>query len=252
MGLKALLKRGKRGEIRRAPLLPAGLRLYVIGDIHGRFDLLQQVQEKIAADLAESGEIEHVVEIYLGDYVDRGLQSPQVVDCLLAPVTGRERIFLKGNHEATLLAFLEDAKTFDAWRNFGGVETLRAYGVPVGLVRGGNDTEQIRQAFVDRLPPAHLHFFRSLKLSATFGHYFFAHAGVRPGVPLTEQREADLLWIREAFLDSTADHGKIVVHGHSPVPQPEIWPNRINIDTGAYLTNRLTCLVLEGDEQRCL
>lgn len=232
------------------PDLPEGVRIYVVGDVHGRFDLLCALQDKISADASGAARI---IEIYLGDYIDRGPQSREVIDLLIGLTRDRrERIFLKGNHEETLLKFLNDPQILASWRQFGGVETLHSYGVDLSVLRDEQGYEQIQKEFAARFSASHRGFFQSLQTSATIGGYFFVHAGVRPGVPLEEQKEEDLMWIRQDFLESRANHGKVIVHGHTPVEQPEIWPNRINIDTGAYLSNKLTCLVLEGQEKRVL
>ncbi len=241
-------------DSQEGPTLPDGLRLYVIGDIHGRLDLLTGLFEKITVhnDASQSEDIE-IIEIFLGDYIDRGLQSKEVVEwlCSSKPI-GNTRIFLKGNHEATLLSFLDDPDILNAWSHFGGLETLSSYGVDLKPLRQMNGLEQIQKSFARQLPAEHLRFFQNLQLSVNFGDYFFVHAGIRPGIPLEEQREEDMLWIREPFLESDANHGKIIVHGHTPVNEPELWSNRINIDTGAFLTNKLTCLVLEKSSKKCL
>lgn len=232
--------------------MPEGLRIYAIGDIHGRLDLLTDMHERIVADAATAGD-KQFIQVFLGDYVDRGPNAKGVIDWLLSPAaTDWKRICLKGNHEAILLDFLKDPEVLKIWRQYGGLETLHSYGVKLGSLRSEDAPQALLLDFVSSLPAAHFSFLSSLPLSVTFGDYFFTHAGVHPGRSLDDQRDEDLLWIRDAFLDSTADFGKIVVHGHSPKEQPELLPNRINIDTGAYLTGRLTCLVLEGAERRFL
>ena len=165
---------------------------------------------------------------------------------------GIEPVFLCGNHEETLLKFLQDPTVLNAWRNFGGVETLHSYGVDISSLREAGGFERIQTQFLQLLPAEHRAFYEGLQTTATIGDYFFVHAGVRPGVSLDCQKKEDLLWIRDEFLESQRFHGKVVVHGHSPREQAEIWPNRINIDTGAYLTGTLTCLVLDGDRKRCI
>ncbi len=234
------------------PSVPEGVRLYVIGDIHGRMDLLREVHEKIAADKADApaGRLT-VGEIYLGDYIDRGPNVKEVIEWLLtSPRRGSRRVFLKGNHEATLLNFMRNPVILDTWLAYGGVETLHSYGVDLALLREPGGRKEIHRRFIANLPAAHRQFLDDLLVSVIIGDYMFVHAGVRPGVAIKHQEEQDLLWIREEFLQSRQPHGKIIVHGHSPVPEPEILPNRLNIDTGAYATGRLTCLVLEADQQR--
>jgi serine/threonine protein phosphatase 1 len=229
------------------------MRVYAIGDIHGRLDLLDELHGLILADSERSQPIVKAV-VYLGDYVDRGLQSKEVVDRLLeGPLPGFRPYYLKGNHEQALLDFLEDVSVGPAWRNFGGCETMHSYGVAMaGTLATRHEFEAAQADFAARLPASHLAFFRALKLSVTLGDYHFVHAGVRPGVPLERQVPEDLLWIRDVFLDSDEDFGKTVVHGHTPEPQPVIRHNRIGIDTGAYMTGILTCLVLEKGERRFL
>jgi serine/threonine protein phosphatase 1 len=159
---------------------------------------------------------------------------------------------LVGNHDGLLLAFLEDAATLEEWRSFGGLETLYSYGVNVGAAMAGRNFELAQREFVARFPESHRHFLGTLKICTTIGDYFFCHAGVRPGVPLDRQRREDLLTIRAPFLSSQVEHGKLVVHGHTPSDAPEVRPNRIGIDTAAFATGRLTCLVLEQDQRRFL
>lgn len=235
------------------PSLPPGLRLYAIGDLHGRFDLLQWARGAIADDLARRP-ADHSIEIYLGDYVDRGPDSRQVVQLLAGgaqPVCD-ERICLKGNHEDVLMQVLDDPRILLYWRELGGFETLYSYGVVPPVLLSDEALRQAHVAFRSRLSPAELDFLGGLKLSVEFGSYLFVHAGIDPSLPLDGQRPHDLIWIREPFLLSGADFGRIVVHGHTPAYTPERLANRINIDTGAYATGRLTCLVLEGAEQRFL
>jgi serine/threonine protein phosphatase 1 len=227
--------------------VPAGTCVYAVGDIHGRADLLSEMHGLILSDAAASSAVRRVV-VYLGDYVDRGLESRQVVDLLLdEPLAGFESIHLKGNHEEFMLVFLEDTGIGPGWLNNGGNATLYSYGVGLGEAPGMAERLEAAQADLSgKLPPRHLRFLESLRLTHEEGDYLFVHAGIRPGIPLESQKEEDMLWIRDAFLDSTRDHGKIVVHGHSITPEPEVLPNRIGIDTGAFSSGTLTCLVLEG------
>lgn len=228
------------------------MRIYAIGDVHGCLPLLEDLQARILADSRSARDM-HIIQIFLGDYVDRGVDSRGVLDALLAlPPPGWRRICLRGNHEQMLLGFLEDPGSLEFWRNNGGLETLASYGVDVSRTRDPSEGPAVAEEFAAKLPESHLRLLRSLPVSTEIGQYFFVHAGVRPGVPLDRQDQDEMLWIREPFLWSDADFGKIVVHGHTPVEQPEIRHNRINIDTGAYLTGRLTCAVLEGDDIRFL
>ncbi len=227
--------------------MPENYRLYCIGDIHGRLDLLQEVHEKIATDAIDFNGSK--VLVYLGDYVDRGIQSKQVVDCLLVDNFPEfEKVFLLGNHEQVLLQFLlgNDPAIAHDWFKFGGLSTLSSYGVNVRGIPTTKDLERLRTEFSAKLPAAHVDFFAGLTLSYEIGGYFFVHAGIKPNVKLNRQRSEDLLWIREEFLESDLFHGKVVVHGHTVTEEPEIRHNRIGLDTGAYASGRLTCAVFEN------
>jgi serine/threonine protein phosphatase 1 len=231
--------------------VPDGTLVYCIGDIHGRDDLLREMAERVEADM-DAQSFDHAVTVFLGDYVDRGLGSMRVVERLARSEWPTPLITLAGNHEDILMAFLEDEGVLEIWRSLGGLETLHSYGVDVGPAMAGRDFQAVRTAFAAVFPEHHLHFLETLKASTAIGDYFFCHAGVRPGVPLDRQGRADLLNIRDPFLSSEAEHGKLVVHGHTPSAAPVIRPNRIGIDTAAYATNRLTGLVLEKDQRRFL
>jgi serine/threonine protein phosphatase 1 len=223
-------------------------RVYVIGDIHGRLDLLDRMIAAITRDAKQHGA--DSLTVTLGDYIDRGPKSRGVLDRLLANPFPGDYVALKGNHEALLEAFLNDPAVGTRWQHLGGLETLHSFGVRVSPLMGGRDFDQVSAQLRAALSPEHMKFLASLKTSLTFGRYFLCHAGVRPGVPLDRQSEEDLLWIRDEFLDSDMDFGKIVVHGHTPIVEPQVLPNRINIDTGAFATGRLTCVVLEGERHR--
>ena len=232
---------------------PSGTRIYAIGDIHGRADLLRQLRGMILADAA-GAECARKLIVHIGDYIDRGAASREVVDILLdEPLPGFEVVNLKGNHEDFLLRFLDDRETGSLWFMNGGAATLRSYGVH-GSGEGGGD-EWLRragEALRRSLPPRHLAFFRALALRHREGDYLFVHAGIRPGVAIDRQRADDLLWIRDEFLRSDADHGLCVVHGHTAGRAVEFRPNRIGVDTGAFATDTLSCVVLEGRTRRLL
>ncbi|MEJ2625251.1 MAG: metallophosphoesterase family protein [Pseudolabrys sp.] len=224
--------------------------LYVIGDIHGRFDLLEPLIDAIHRDAGACGADSLTVTV--GDYIDRGPDSRAVIDRLMAnPFPGRY-VALKGNHEAAMMSFLDDPQTGETWWRNGAAATLRSFGVPMAEACGPSEFVHAQQALRAALTPDERRFLTSLRLSVSAGRYFICHAGVRPGVPFDQQREQDLLWIREPFLDSTMDFGKIVVHGHTPVRNPEVMANRINVDTGAIVYGRLTCVVLENGGSRFL
>lgn len=235
--------------------MPADTVVYAIGDIHGRRDLLETIHARIADDAQTSTSSRRLL-IYLGDYVSRGADSPGVVERVRQWLpAGFERITLKGNHEDLLLRFL--AGELDAgnhWFDYGGLDTLASYGVriPDRTVRNAGNAALLRDRFAVSLPPAHLEFFRSLLVRYRCGDYLFVHGGVRPGVPLAAQTDHDCMWIRKPFLESTADHGAVIVHGHSIGAEPEARCNRIGIDTGACCSGVLTCLVLEGSSHRFL
>jgi serine/threonine protein phosphatase 1 len=193
------------------------------------------------------------IEIYIGDYIDRGPDSSGVLEELSTskPICGK-RICLKGNHEQILGDFLEEPGILPSWIDLGGLETLSSYGLRVKFNSRPNDAKAIHYDFLSRLPLAHSKFIHDLRLSFELGGYFFAHAGVRPGVRLSDQTADDLLWIREPFLSSMRNFGAVVVHGHTPSKEPVVSANRICIDTGAFITGNLTCLVLQGGEKRFL
>jgi serine/threonine protein phosphatase 1 len=233
-----------------APIrVPDGTVAYAVGDIHGRADLLARIHAAIAEDAARRAAARPVV-VYLGDYIDRGPASRQVLDALIAaPLAGFERIHLKGNHEDVLLRFLAGSLPNGRhWLRYGGGNALASYGLasPDPEHAGPAELEALRRAFAACLPPQHLGFLRSLAALHREGGYLFVHAGIRPGVPLAAQAPGNLLWIRKRFLESDADHGAVVVHGHCVAPEPVIRANRIGIDTGAHASGRLTCVALEG------
>jgi serine/threonine protein phosphatase 1 len=226
-------------------MVTAGLRIYAVGDIHGRIDLLNELLALIDADIALRP-TERPLYVFLGDYIDRGSSSRETIDRLIEHRATNESVFLKGNHELIAIKCLSDRDLFGQWLRLGGMETLISYGVSPELLASGRQIAKLQAAFHDALPHSHFRFFRDLQSSFARGDFFFAHAGVRPNVELSRQQESDLLWIREEFLSSNEDFGKIIVHGHTPTHEVEIRPNRINIDTGAFATGRLTCLVIEG------
>jgi serine/threonine protein phosphatase 1 len=231
--------------------LPPGRRLYAIGDIHGRLDLLEELHGMIEADAAGFEGSKGVV--YLGDYIDRGAQSKQVLDLLIEqPLAGFDCVYLLGNHEQTMLDFLAHPQAAAAWLTYGGQVCLMSYGVGQGRAQMMQQVDVLRDELETRVPHSHLEFISSCRLTHVEGSYCFVHGGIRPGVPLDEQVPEDLLWIRDDFTRSTADHGCIVVHGHSISEEVDFQPNRIGIDTGAFYSGVLTALVLEGSEQRVL
>lgn len=228
------------------PKLPSGSRVYAVGDVHGCADLLRETFAKIDSH-RNANMIANVHEIMLGDYIDRGPSSFDVIE-LLSKRVASGTVCLKGNHEAFMLQFLKDPTILNAWQRCGGLQTLASYGLAPLLDLSPEAQEGFAATLAERLPAHHFDFLSTLPLSFTLGDYFFVHAGVRPRVALSDQHADDLLWIREDFLRYEGNFGKFVVHGHTPVSEPEIRTNRLNIDTGAYASGKLTCAVFEGDQ----
>ncbi len=230
-----------------APSVPEGTRVYAIGDIHGRADLLSVLLRKIESDAADAADLDRRL-IFLGDYVDRWPLVPKVIDILLDHLpAGFAATFLRGNHEQMMLDFLNDPDTLYGWVGNGGDATLDGYGI-----RWTYDPETVQARLLERMPERHQAFLSALELSHTVGDYLFVHAGIRPGIPLDQQSPQDMMWVRNVFLNSRDRFGKMIVHGHTIVDRPEFRTNRIGIDTGAVMTGRLTCLVLQGHDQRLL
>ncbi len=232
------------------PQLAEGLRIYAIGDVHGRADLLERLFALIDSDL-ERRPAKRAIQVMLGDYVDRGPASREVIDLILARAERHELVALKGNHDALLLQAIDDPATTGDWLMMQGVSTLASYGLTSANVAGSRLSD-LGRAFAAALPESHLKFFRELKLSYSCGDFFFVHAGVRPGIDLSLQAEKDLILIRQEFLRYGGDFGKIVVHGHSPVRNVEHHPNRIAVDTAAYASGKLTAVVIEGSDVRTI
>jgi serine/threonine protein phosphatase 1 len=227
--------------------VPEGTRIYAIGDIHGRLDLLDSVLARIDADIG-AHPASNAIRIFLGDYIDRGPDSKRVLDRLVNCGVSQPTVCLMGNHEAFLREFLKNPDVLPVWRRCGGLDTLLSYGLAPKTETDAQDQQELASELDRILPSSHREFLSGLKQYFICGDFFFVHAGVRPGICLTKQSEDDLLWIREDFLSSEDRFGKVIVHGHTPVLEPDVRPNRINIDTGAYATGRLTCLVLESDK----
>lgn len=229
--------------------LPPGLRVYAIGDIHGRADLLDQLHDRIEADLRTAPE--KTVIVYLGDYVDRGPDSHGVIERLArSRFPGIETVALLGNHEDMLLQFLDAPYGASLWLSNGGDATLGSYRVKIPA--SFDELLLTQRALLGTMPRHHKQFLLALPEQAQYGDYLFVHAGIKPGLPLDRQSREQKIWIRDVFLSSETDHGLIVVHGHTIVHEVEWRPNRIGVDTGAYTTGRLTALVLEGSGRRLL
>ena len=231
--------------------LREGLRIYAVGDVHGRADLLRELLLKITSDLKANPARSPIV-VFLGDYIDRGPQSAAVIDCVLTVQRIIPTICLSGNHEIYALRFLRDPHSGPEWFELGGRETLASYGITVPWRLTGPIIQQLSAAFAAALPDAHLRFLTTLGLTVSFGNYLFVHAGIDLSIPVPEQSHLTLTMIRKPFLDDGRSSGRIIVHGHSPVTEPDLRENRINIDTGAYITGRLTCVVLQNASLRWL
>ena len=240
---------------KKAPVVraaPEGLRLYAVGDVHGRLDALDLL---VTAIREEPVGAFRPVLIMLGDYVDRGPASRQVIEALirLESDAALETRFIRGNHEETMLSFLGEPSLGATWCSFGGVETLLSYGVVAPLMGDPPEAwEAAREAFAAALPASHVRFLQALEPAVEYGDYFFTHAGVRPGVELDEQDPHDLMWIRDDFLRGSATFSKCIVHGHTPEADAFVSDRRIGVDTGAYATGRLSAIVLDGLERRLI
>lgn len=238
--LARLAGRSRRGGSVVYPRIDRKTVIYAIGDVHGRADLLQRVQAAIDRDW-QAKPAGRRLEIYLGDYVDRGPDSARVIAMLRARAMATKVLALLGNHEAVLLQFLDGRISDREWLDWGGAATALSYGVNPAR-------EPILSAALTRaIPLEDMRFIRMLRPSFRYGPYFFAHAGVLPQRALDEQLANDLLWIRKPFLDHQGNFGAVVVHGHTPNAEPEFRPNRINLDTGAYATHRLSCLRIDSE-----
>jgi serine/threonine protein phosphatase 1 len=224
--------------------LPEGERVYAIGDIHGRLDLFEQLVAMVEADDAARGPADTTV-ILLGDLIDRGPASAGVIDAARAWRQRRKLRILAGNHEEMLLNSFERLETLRHFLRYGGRETLLSYPISRELYEQMSHEEL--QAYLPTLiPPEHVAFIEEMEDTVLMGDYLFVHAGIRPGIPVDQQKASDLRWIREPFIDDNRDHGMVVVHGHTITDEVEERSNRIGIDTGAYMSGRLTALGLEG------
>ena len=227
----------------------AGELIYAVGDVHGRYDLLKQLVAMVLDDWTARDPGVRPLLIFCGDYVDRGPHSAAVVEAMiwLQQRADIQACFLKGNHEAALMRFLDNPTDSAGWFRFGGIETLQSYGVSAPAPDDAAACLRARDLLLQRMPSSHLRFLERLELMLVVGDYAFVHAGVQPGVDLRGQREEDLLWIRQEFLADEGPFEKVIVHGHSWTDdQPQILPHRIGIDTGAYATGVLTAVRLCG------
>ncbi|MFC2950601.1 metallophosphoesterase family protein [Marinicaulis aureus] len=228
--------------------VPDGKRIYAIGDIHGRADMLDELLYDIEKD---AGSLDAAQLIFLGDYVDRGDDSRGVIERLIKLQTEHEdAVFLKGNHEELLLDFLEEPEDLGHWLDWGGEETLESYGISTV----GQPKPTLAEQWFALAPKSHFEFLNALKIRHVEGDFLFVHAGLRPGAPLEDQTDADMLWIRKRFHNASADERPdyVVVHGHTPTNKPVDAGWRIGVDTGAVYGGLLTAVVLEGTTRRFL
>ena len=225
------------------PPAPEGLVIYAIGDIHGRSDCLRTVHRRIDHDKSTLKPTCNTLEIYVGDFIDRGPNSYGVIEMILARARNTVIVCLKGNHERMMEAYLAGELAFEHWKSMGGLEALLSYDIDPLLLRHGGST--LLTTVRTSVPDQHKKFLEKTLPYLKLGNYCFVHAGLRPDVPLERQKLHDLTFIREEFLKYTGNFGCIVVHGHSPRPQVEFKRNRINLDTGAYATNILSLIRID-------
>ncbi|MDE2330206.1 MAG: serine/threonine protein phosphatase [Bradyrhizobium sp.] len=244
------MRKGRAGKAEQRARTPPGIRVYAIGDIHGCADLLEKAFASIDNEIATCG-AGRVIQVFLGDYVDRGPDTKRTLDLLIDRSRTHETVFVRGNHEQLMVDFLDQPSVLSRWWSMGGAPTLLSYGLSPRSKWKPGEEFSLRDELVAAMPESHQAFLASLQSAYSCGDFFFTHAGVQPGVALDRQRVDDLMWIRDPFLNSQHDFGKVVVHGHTPVREPEVHHNRINIDTGAYATGRLSILSIE-DSQRSI
>ena len=234
----------------RRPQGPAGCRAYAIGDVHGRLDLLRNLLERVEEDSGSRSTARTLV-VFLGDLVDRGPDSAGVIEFLrhYRPAT-LEPVFLFGNHEEVMLRVLggERGGLLDRWLCYGGAEALASYGLHTARLTDIPERQALEQV-VEAVPPSHAAFLEGFADTFRFGDYLMVHAGLRPGVPLHNQTQDDLHWIREPFLSDSREHGFVVVHGHTISEAIDERPNRIGIDTGAYRSGLLSAIGIEGTDR---
>ena len=233
----------------RADSVPDDLRVYAVGDVHGRMDLLEQLLGMIESDNAARDRQGETILIYLGDLIDRGPQSRGVVHRAMDPLGWARTIALMGNHEAAMLAALDgDQRMLGDWLDYGGNATLLSWGISQSLIERGASVE-LHSALLQSVTRQEYAWMCRMRQHVRLRDYFFVHAGIRPGVALNAQSDDDCYWIREDFLRSHRRHGAMIVHGHTPAREVALKPNRIGIDTGAYATGNLTALGLDGSER---
>ena len=224
--------------------------LYAIGDLHGHLDEHNILYAILENEIAKRPEKKHVI-IYLGDYVDRGPDSYRLIDRLIkiqnsdSPAT---HIFLKGNHENAFIGYMDSPLSWSKWLDYGGMDTAESYGITFATdILIPSEHEALQQKLLQNVPVEHYTFLNTLETKYVARDYAFVHAGIQPGVPLSEQDEEDLIFIREPFLSWPHPHEKCIVHGHTITQTPNITPHRIGIDTGLYRYGVLTCAIFEDN-----
>ena len=239
----------RKPEIAAEPRLPGGDRVYAIGDVHGRLDLLNEMLGRIEADIARR-EPARTFIVFLGDLIDRGPSSSQVLERVRTyRPPGAKLVLLCGNHEEVLLRLLRgDGELLRNWLRFGGAECAASYGIDSASLKRAEPDRAVAM-LRERIPQEHQAFLKGFCDTFRLGDYLFVHAGLRPGVPLHEQSQADLRWIRQPFLESDDSHGFVIVHGHTICEEVDVRANRIGLDTGAYRTGVLTAIGLDGTER---
>lgn len=230
----------------RAATAP-GTRVYAVGDIHGRLDLFREIIRSIEADDAARGSARTIV-VLLGDLIDRGPDSAGVVALAREWAAQRHIKLIMGNHEEMFLDSFSKQGILRNFMRFGGRVTMLSYGIPQSVLAEA-DTEDLQRLMVEAVPQEDRDFLAGFEKMIRCGDYVFVHAGVRPDMPLERQTGQDCRWIREPFLSHEGDHGAVIVHGHTVTEQPELLPNRIGIDTGAFMSGVLTAIGLEGTER---
>lgn len=247
---RALLRKFQKRKAKPRYAVPPGVRVYAIGDVHGCLDQLNRVLEAIDQDVGSyQGKSQLVL---LGDLVDRGPQSAEVIERILGGGLPTDTsAVIMGNHEQAMLeCYQGGVATYGSWLQFGGVQTLESYGLSRQEIFA--PSFDLAAGMRRSIPPMHMQFLASFEDYVRVGDYLFVHAGIRPGVPLEKQSARDLRWIRREFLDDTGEHGFMVVHGHSIVPKIQFHKNRIALDTGCYLSGQLSALALEADTVKVL